>query len=61
MSRSDSGRPVLRQFLARGFLQAYAEFVGEATADELRAMLAHSSSANGWDEPGSRGARRGHG
>ena len=25
---------------------------GEATADELRAMLAHSSSANGWDEPG---------
>ena len=25
---------------------------GEATADELRAMLARSSSANGWDEPG---------
>jgi len=34
MSRSDSGRPVLREFLARGFLQAYAEFVGEATADD---------------------------
>jgi FdhE protein len=32
MSRSDSGRPVLRQFLARGFVQAYAEFLGEAVA-----------------------------
>src|SRR5437879_9659342 len=32
MSRSDSGRPVLRQFLARGLLQAYAEFLGEAMA-----------------------------
>jgi len=32
MSRSDSGRPVLREFLARGFVQAYAEFVGEAMA-----------------------------
>jgi hypothetical protein len=25
---------------------------GEATHDELRAMLARSSAANGWDEPG---------
>jgi hypothetical protein len=25
---------------------------GEATQDELRAMLARSSVANGWDEPG---------
>ncbi len=25
---------------------------GEATADELRAMLAVSAEANGWDEPG---------
>lgn len=32
MSRSDGGRPVLREFLARGFAQAYAEFVGEAMA-----------------------------
>ena len=32
MSRSDSGRSVLRQFLARGFVQAYAEFLGEAVA-----------------------------
>jgi hypothetical protein len=30
MSRTDKGRPVLREFLARGFLQACAEFVGEA-------------------------------
>lgn len=32
MSRSDGGRPVLREFLARGFVQVYAEFVGEAMA-----------------------------
>jgi hypothetical protein len=25
---------------------------GEATHEELRAMLARSSAANGWDEPG---------
>ena len=25
---------------------------GEATHDELRAMLARSSAANGWDDPG---------
>ncbi len=25
---------------------------GEATDDELRSMLARSSAANGWDEPG---------
>ncbi|HEX5271708.1 MAG TPA: hypothetical protein VFW33_14520, partial [Gemmataceae bacterium] len=25
---------------------------GDATHDELRAMLARSSVANGWDEPG---------
>jgi formate dehydrogenase maturation protein FdhE len=29
-SRTDKGRSVLREFLARGFLQSYAEFVGEA-------------------------------
>jgi len=34
-SRSDKGRPVLREFLARGFLQGYAEFVAEAMAERM--------------------------
>ena len=33
MSRTDKGRPVLRDFLARGFLQAYGEYVGEAMTE----------------------------
>ncbi len=32
-SRSDKNRPVLREFLARGFLQPYGEFVGEAIGE----------------------------
>ncbi len=32
-SRSSSGNNALREFLARGFLQAYAEFVAEAIAE----------------------------
>ena len=35
MSRSDKGRPVLRDFLARGFLQAYGEYVGEAMTEPV--------------------------
>lgn len=32
-SRSDDQRSPLREFLARGFLQVYAEFIGEAIAE----------------------------